>query len=116
MGTFTKGIVAAGMGATEVDVSVVETRRDVIASSIERMSDDETDADDTVSGIDGRSDKGAERDDSVLSNVGIFKDGLSEDIGTPVIDEEEGGSDSIDVFADDVVSVMDSSVEMKLIV
>ncbi|KAH9319636.1 hypothetical protein KI387_021405, partial [Taxus chinensis] len=40
--TFTRGIVAARMGATEVDVSAVETRRDVIASSIERMFDDET--------------------------------------------------------------------------
>ncbi|KAH9303418.1 hypothetical protein KI387_015001, partial [Taxus chinensis] len=28
IGTFTRGIVAARMGATEVDVSVVETRRD----------------------------------------------------------------------------------------
>ncbi|KAH9309472.1 hypothetical protein KI387_037383, partial [Taxus chinensis] len=101
MGTFTKGIVAAGMGATEVDVSVVETRRDVIASSIERISDDETDEDDTVSGMDGRSDKGAERDDSVLSNVGIFKGGLSEDGGIPVIGEVEEGSDSIVAFVDD---------------
>ncbi|KAH9299431.1 hypothetical protein KI387_031113, partial [Taxus chinensis] len=53
IGTFTRGIVAARMGATEVDVSAVETRRDVIASSIERMFDDETDEDDTVSGMDG---------------------------------------------------------------
>ncbi|KAH9331035.1 hypothetical protein KI387_003143, partial [Taxus chinensis] len=51
------------------------------------MSDDEPDEDDTVSGMDGRSDKGVERDDSVLSNVGIFKDGLFEDGGVPVIDE-----------------------------
>ncbi|KAH9295482.1 hypothetical protein KI387_039070, partial [Taxus chinensis] len=53
IGTLTKGIVAVKMGATEVDVSEVETRRDVIASSIERMSDDETDEDDTISGMDG---------------------------------------------------------------
>ncbi|KAH9311432.1 hypothetical protein KI387_026467, partial [Taxus chinensis] len=48
-----QGHSCRGMGATEVDVSEVETRRDVIASSIERMSDDETDEDDTVSGMDG---------------------------------------------------------------
>ncbi|KAH9290473.1 hypothetical protein KI387_034590, partial [Taxus chinensis] len=61
IGTFTNGIVAAKMGEIEVDVSTVETRRDVIASSIERMSDDETDEDDTVSCMDGRSDKEEER-------------------------------------------------------
>ncbi|KAH9303970.1 hypothetical protein KI387_008374, partial [Taxus chinensis] len=72
--------------------------------------------DDTISGIDGRSDKGAERDNSVLGNVGIFKDRLSEDIGTPVIDEEEGGSDSIDVFADGLVSEEDVLGRDELIV
>ncbi|KAH9327836.1 hypothetical protein KI387_043770 [Taxus chinensis] len=116
IGTFTNGIVAAKMGETEVDVSVVETRRDVIASSIERMSDDETDEDDTVSGMDGRSDKEAEGGESVSDNVGIFKDGLSEDGGIPTINEAEGGSDSVDVFADGLVLEEYSSVEMKLIV
>ncbi|KAH9314088.1 hypothetical protein KI387_022715, partial [Taxus chinensis] len=94
IGTFTKGIVAAKMGETEVDVSSVETRRDVISSSIERMSDDDTDEDDTVLGMDGRSDKEAERGESVSNNVAIFKDGLSEDGGIPMINEAEGDSDS----------------------
>ncbi|KAH9312588.1 hypothetical protein KI387_027623, partial [Taxus chinensis] len=96
IGTFTKGIVAAKMGETEVDVSVVETRRDVISSSIERMSDDEIGEDDTVLGMDGKLDKEAEGGESVSNNVGILKDGLSEDGGIPMINEVEGGSDSVD--------------------
>ncbi|KAH9299804.1 hypothetical protein KI387_031486, partial [Taxus chinensis] len=51
IGMFTNGIIAAKMGETKVDVFTVENRRDVIASSIERIYDDETDEDDTVSGI-----------------------------------------------------------------
>ncbi|KAH9321070.1 hypothetical protein KI387_015709, partial [Taxus chinensis] len=100
IGMFTNGIVAVKMGETEVDVDVVETRRDVNVSSIERMSDDETDEDDTVSGRDGRLDKEAEGGESVSNNVGILKDGLSEDGGIPAISGAAGGSDSIDVFAD----------------
>ncbi|KAH9303102.1 hypothetical protein KI387_014685, partial [Taxus chinensis] len=71
--------------------------------------------DDIVSSMDGRSEKGAERDEPVSSNVGIFKDGLSEDGGISLIGEVEGGSDSVDVFADGLVSEEDYSVEMKLI-
>ncbi|KAH9327597.1 hypothetical protein KI387_007775, partial [Taxus chinensis] len=65
--------------------------------------------------MDGRSEKEAERGESVSNNVGIFKDGLSEDGGIPAINEAEGGSDSVDVFADGLVLEEDSSVEMKLI-
>ncbi|KAH9301741.1 hypothetical protein KI387_013324 [Taxus chinensis] len=67
------------MGETKVDVFVVETRRDVNVSSIERMSDEKIDEDETISGIDGRSDKEAGRDESISNNGEIFKDKLSED-------------------------------------
>ncbi|KAH9299895.1 hypothetical protein KI387_044118 [Taxus chinensis] len=116
IGMFTNGIVRAKMGEIELDVFTVETRRDVIASSIERISDDETDEDDTVSGIDGRSDKEEEGNESVSNKVGIFKDEVFEDDGIPTISGAIGGSNSVDVFVDGLVLEEYSSVEMKLIV
>ncbi|KAH9313147.1 hypothetical protein KI387_028182, partial [Taxus chinensis] len=115
IGIFTNGIVEVKMGETEVDIFVVETRRDVNVSSIKIMSDDETDEDDTISGIDGRSKKEARRDESISNNGEIFKDKLSEDGGISEFNEVGGSSDSVDVFVDGLVLEEYSSIEMKLI-